>query len=340
MQIITRATEYIDPSRKIPMIPPYVPDVRVSILAETEDYNHKLMNIPHMWKSTRGAGVKVVVLDTGLPKHVDLAPSGGKSFTGDGYLFDENGHNTHVAGIIAAIAHNGMGVRGIAPDCDDYHGAVLGADGSGSVNSIIAGIRWAVDEIGAGVINMSLGIPASASRIRSLEQACDYAVSQGVAVVAAAGNESGKVGQPAVFDSVIAVAAVDRNMRHANFSNVGGEVDFAAGGVNVFSTSLNNTYARMSGTSMSAPALSGVAALILSDALNGNSPRKLTPSELVDKLKKISYDVGSNGFDAMTGNGIPVFASTGDTAPPVVGDSTWRRILAWLRRFPFITAAI
>ena len=91
---------------RIPMIPPTVAKVTVSILAEATDYNHRIMNVPAMWKSTMGKGVKLVVLDTGLPKHSDLQPCGGKSFI-EGYLEDKNGHSTHCAGIIAAHIING-----------------------------------------------------------------------------------------------------------------------------------------------------------------------------------------------------------------------------------------
>ena len=331
MNIVSKRTSEADLDRKIPILPPYVPSITVSILAEAEDYNHKLMNVPAMWKSTMGAGVRVAVLDTGLPRHVDLDPAGGKALTGDDYLIDEQGHATHVGGVLAAIANNDMGVRGIASDCEDYYGAVLGPDGSGSVASIIRGIRWAVDDIGADIISMSLGIDSRTARYAELEQACDYAASQGVAVIAAAGNEHSSVGQPACFDSVIAVGAVDRNLKHARFSNTGQEVQFVAGGVDVFSTYLNNTYTRMSGSSMSTPAISGIAALILSDALKGDNPRKLTPSELIEKMKKISYDIGSDGRDPFTGHGIPVFAGH-----PVVQKSRLQAVMDWLRRFvPF-----
>jgi minor extracellular protease Epr len=306
-------------SDRIPLIPPTRVKIAVSILSETQDYNHRLMNIPAMWRSTRGAGVKVAILDTGLPKHVDLLPSGGKSFI-EGYLLDTNGHSTHCGGIIAATANNNMGVMGIAPDVEDWYGAVLDGDGQGSIDSIINGIRWAVDVVGADIISMSLGIPANARYERALEAVCQYAVNQGVAIFAAAGNEYGAVGQPAQYDCVYAVAAIDKNFTPADFSNRGQSVDFAAGGVDVFSTYLNDTYAKLSGTSMATPALVGVAALILSDARQGAQPRKLTPAELGAKLRKIAFDVGPAGVDDATGIGIPVFQSSGTepVVPPVV----------------------
>lgn len=305
--------------QNIPMIPPTRAKVTVSILAETEDYNHRIMNIPSMWKRTMGKGVKLVVLDTGLPKHSDLRPCGGKSFI-EGYLEDKNGHSMHCAGIIAAIANNGMGVKGIAPDVEDYYGAVLDADGSGTVDNIIKGIYWAVDEIGADIISMSLGITAGIPHIRALEQACQYAVDHGTAVFAAAGNEYGAVGQPACYDCVFAVAAVNSALQIADFSNKGKEVDYACGGVNVFSTFLNNTYAKLSGTSMATPACAAAAALILADARQGPNPRKLSPAELGAKLRKICFDLGPAGWDQATGNGLPLFTNYGsesDTPDPL-----------------------
>jgi len=291
------------------MIPDYEVKIRVSMLAEREDYNIQMMNIPEMWKSTKGKGVKLAILDTGLPKHVDLSPAGGISFVDD-YLEDRNGHSTHCGGIVAAVLGNGVGVAGIAPEVDDWYGAVLDGGGSGDIETIVRGIRWATDTLGADVISMSLGIAAGAPLFKALEAACNYAVGQGTAVFAAAGNESGDVGQPAIYDSVIAVAAVNSRQEHAAFSNSGKEVDFAAGGVDVYSTYLNNSYAVLSGTSMACPALAAVGALIL--AKHKDAGQRLTPAELYAHLQRIAYNVNGDGFDAVYGYGIPIFQPNGD----------------------------
>lgn len=312
-------------------IPDYKVESRVQILAETQDYNHRMMNIPAMWRLSRGAGIKIAVLDTGLPKHMDLKPAGGESFVPN-YLEDKNGHATHCGGIINAIANNGMGVAGIAPDAEVYYGAVMDGAGSGEAWSIASGVRWAVDTVGAQIISMSLGVPAGFDSMAELEEACNYARDHGVAVFAAAGNEGGGVGQPACYDSVIAVAAVDSAERHAQFSNMGAQVDFAAGGVDVYSTYLRNSYARLSGTSMACPALAAVGALILAE--HKARGEVLTPDDLIAHLKKIAYDVGPAGFDELTGAGIPIF-STGDDLYAGAGTPTsapapltwWQRLL-------------
>lgn len=301
-------------SDRIPMIPHFTVTSRVQMLSETLDYNHKMMNVPAMWTLSKGEGIKLVVLDTGLPKHVDLAPSveQSKSFVPD-YPLDLNGHSTHCAGIIAAIAGNGMGVAGIAPDVELICGAVLDADGSGTIDAIVDGIYWATDVIKADIISMSLGIDASSRLIPELKAACDYAYGKGVSIFAASGNEAGKVGQPAQYESVFAVAAVNNKMQHANFSNMGSEVDFAAGGVDVYSTYLNNSYAKLSGTSMATPALAAVAALILSKHLKEGV--RLTPEELREHLKRIAFDTDGKGFDDAVGFGIPIFQNSGDPTP-------------------------
>lgn len=308
---------------KIPMIPGTVPEMKVSILSEIHDYNLELMNIPEVWRDTHGENVKVVVLDTGLPDHVDLDPSGGKSFI-NGYLQDECGHSTFVGGIISAKADNNMGVKGIAPMSRDYYGAVLDADGSGDINSIIRGIYWAVDEIGADVINMSLGIPGNYRPGDELEKACNYANSQGCTLFASAGNDALSVNWPAAYDSVIAVAAVDRKMRLAEFSSRGPEVEFAAGGVDVFSTYLNNGYATMSGTSFSCPAVAGVGCLIA--AKFKARGMRLTPDEIRQRIRKISYDVGPAGRDDMYGYGIPVFTKSQEVPGTPKKQSFWQRL--------------
>ena len=298
---------------KLNWLPPHRVLTQVSILAEKLDYAHELMNVPHMWKDTKGAGVKVCVIDSGVPNHVDLAVKGGDSVV-SGYYEDKNGHATHVGGIIAAIANNGIGVAGISPEVDDYYIAALGEDGSGSINGIATAIMRAVDNFGVDVINMSLGIADGYANFRDLEAACDYAVNQGVTVIAAAGNENSGVGQPACYDSVIAVAAVDSAKRRAWFSNQGPELDFAAPGVKVYSTYLNNRYAKLDGTSMASPMLAGIAALIIADAKNDGEV--LTPADVRAKLRKIAFDIGPAGHDESYGHGMPIFGKEENPDPP------------------------
>lgn len=321
-------------SERIPMLEPYTVKECVAALSETEDYNHRMLNIPEMWKTTKGKGVRVAILDTGCPQHIDLKIAGYRDFSGSADAFDHNGHNSHVAGIIGALV-NGIGVRGIAPECELYCGKVLGDDGSGSIDSIAAGIRWAVDEVHADVINMSLGCPPSGSLSLALRSACQYAHEHGVVLCCAAGNDAGKVNAPANLPTTIAVAAVDRNREKAYFTCHGKEVDFAAGGVDVFSTYLNNQYAKLSGTSMATPVITGVVALV--QAAAKAQGKALTPDEVYDRLVSIAVDVDKPGKDEYTGNGIPVFTSQWEE-PPAEEPKTgcWlvrlvRTILSWFK---------
>ena len=304
----------MDDNTRIPMLEPYTVKLTVSALSETEDYNHRMLNIPEMWKKTKGAGVRVAVLDTGCPQHIDLKVAGCRDFSDSSSPYDvAAGHSTHVCGIIGAMV-NGIGVRGIAPECELYCGKVLGDDGSGSIASIAAGIRWAVDTVHADVINMSLGCPPVGAQNPTLRSACQYAHYKGVVVCCAAGNDAGNVNAPANLPTTIAVAAVDRNREKAYFTCHGSEVDFAAGGVDVFSTWLNNKYAKLSGTSMATPVITGAVALIIGAAKAEG--RTLTPEEVYDRLVGIAVDVETPGRDDFTGNGIPVFTSQGDTVVP------------------------
>lgn len=302
----------------LPLLPRYRVKSRVQIMSQVHDYNLALMNVPELWRRTRGAQAVGAVLDTGVPRHVDLKPAGGYSFV-RGYSQDRNGHSTHVGGIISALADNDMGVVGVAPDAALHYCAVLGADGTGSISSIISGLRWAVDVAGAKVINMSLGLPASMPYLRKLEEACVYATNQGATLICATGNAGGAIGQPAVFDCTIAIGAVNSAKEHAEFSNHGKQIDFAAGGVGVYSTFLDDSYALLSGTSMAAPAITGMVLLIQSDHYLANG-KWLTRDGVYKKLQKIAYDVGGDGFDEFTGHGIPVFQSVrwdGPDAPSV-----------------------
>lgn len=310
--------------KTVPMVPSIVPSFRVHTLSEATDYNHDLMNISAAWRESRGAGVKVVILDTGVPRHKDLTVAGGASFVPD-YYYDEAGHSSFCGGVIAAAADNGFGVKGIAPDCEDYYGAVLNKYGSGSTKALVDGVYWAVDTVGAQIVNMSLGIPASYYVDPALQKACEYAVSKGACLFAAAGNDSSDVNFPARLPCVIAVAAVDRKQRLADFSSRGPEVEFAAGGVNVFSTFLNDTYATMSGTSFACPAVAAVGALV-QGRVHKETGRFLDQEGLRAELKKIAYDVGPVGRDEEFGWGIPVFTKDEKSPRKPGRQSFWTRL--------------
>jgi subtilisin len=266
------------------------------------------MNIPQMWRTTKGNGVKVAVLDTGVSVHNDLTPVALNSFV-DGEPVDECGHGTHCAGLLAGIGFNDMGVLGVAPEVSDYYVKILDNNGSGTIENVIKGIYYAVDILAVDVINMSLGI-STPERLSELEKACDYAASKDVIICAAAGNEHTGVSQPAMYDSVLAISSITNQEILSNFSNFGDQIDYCAVGENLYSTYLNNGYCTMSGTSMASPIIAGIISLIISDSKIGG--KLLKRQESIDKLDKIAFDLGPEGIDSSFGKGIPIFKSIVD----------------------------
>lgn len=222
------------------------------------------VNAPAAWAKTRGDGVKVVVIDTGIDyDHPELKGviAGGWNATSKEKptdFKDDNGHGTHVSGTIAA-ADNDQGVVGVAPKVALYGVKVLDANGSGTFSDVIAGMEWAVTNK-MQVASMSLGASKGND---SLKAAVDAMAKGGVALVAAAGNSGSSVGFPAAYAGAIAIAASDVNDKVASFSSRGPEVALLAPGVDVQSTYMGGGYDKLSGTSMACPHVSGLAALAI-----------------------------------------------------------------------------
>ena len=255
------------------------------------------------WSVTRGAGVTVAVIDSGVEAaHQDLAGSvlPGKDFVnsgGDGRV-DPNGHGTHVAGIIAAHVNNGLGIAGAAPGVRILPIRVLDANGSGVASNVAKGIIWAADH-GARVINLSLG----GGQAPGVEQAIRYANSRRAVVVAAGGNNysTGNAPMyPAAYPEAIAVSAVDTDLSHPSFSNTGSYIDVAAPGVGIVSAwgTSPTAYASASGTSMATPFASAEAALII--AANPT----LTADRVTHILEWSARDIGPAGVDPVFGHGL------------------------------------
>ena len=230
------------------------------------------VNAPAAWRRGQGAGVKVAVIDTGIDcTHPDLQCdfSAGANLLDPGSRpMDDNEHGTHVSGTIAGRGIGAEGVFGVAPKATLIPVKVLDADGAGSLFDIVKGIDWAT-KAGADVINLSLGGPLGGA---ALKRAVQKALAAGVVVVCAAGNSGPSpdtVGFPAGYAGVIAVAASDGDDRVAPFSSRGDAVAFIAPGVNIASTVPGGGYKRLSGTSMAAPHVSGLAALAIERGASG-----------------------------------------------------------------------
>jgi thermitase len=189
--------------------------------------------------------------DSGQGQRVDVQ---------DGDVQDSYGHGSHVAGIAAAATNNGVGIAGLSWGAQLLAVRVLNEYGEGHYSHIAAGIVYAATQ-GATVINLSLG---GESPSQVLQDAVDEAHARGAVVVAAAGNSGGPVLYPAAYQHVIAVAATDQADQRWYDSSRGPEVDLAAPGVNVTSATIGAGYEPQKGTSVAAPHVSGLAALVLS----------------------------------------------------------------------------
>ncbi len=222
---------------------------------------------PECWDRATGKGTRVGVLDTGVEAgHPDLRDNVEGEFDAINErpgASDDNGHGTHVAGIIAAL-DNGVGVVGVAPEASIYAVKAFDSRGQGHVSDIVQGVEWCLAQK-VDVINMSFGTRESS---RALELAIARAADAGITLVAAAGNggREGGVLYPGRDPNVIAVAATTPDDTIASFSSSGPEVAVSAPGQDVPSTYKGSTYKTISGTSMACPHVSGIAALILSVA--------------------------------------------------------------------------
>ncbi len=247
------------------------------------------VHAPQAWATNQGSGVRVAVLDTGIDStHPDLqgqVVGCYNAFDSSQGCLDDNRHGTHVAGIIAAL-WNGRGVVGVAPKAKLLAVKVLDKKGGANLSSVIKGIVWCAKN-NISVANMSLGSPMGSIFMR---MALNYAADQGVTFVVAAGNSGKRVEYPAGYPGVIAVSASDFSNHIAKFSSRGDKVEFIAPGVDVNSTIPGGGYEALSGTSMAAPHVTGLAALAVAQGAHGiNAVRRaltaaarpigLTPAE-------------------------------------------------------------
>jgi thermitase len=251
---------------------------------------------PEAWNVTTGSRqITIAVLDTGVDvDHPDLANKiiSNMKFCNSATTDDVYGHGTHVAGIIAAITNNGVGVAGLGYRCTIMNVKVLDDSGMGAYSWLVSGIVWAADN-GAKIINLSLGAPYASS---ALEDAVNYAWGKGVVVVAAAGNNGDTTPMyPAYYTNCVAVAATDLNDALASFSNYGDWVDVAAPGVSVYSTLKDNGYGYKSGTSQASPHVAGLAALIFTVVgdSNGNG---LLNDEVRSQIQATCDEIGVSGI--------------------------------------------
>lgn len=284
-------------------------------------WNLERINAYSAWDITTGTSNRIAIVDTGISRgHPDLAGKvvwGTRCISGDSSTdwADDHGHGTHVAGIASALTNNGEGVAGVSWGAELLAIKVLDSVGDGSYSDAAQGIIVAANQ-GARVINCSFG---GDDRSETLDEAVRYAQDRGALVVAAAGNRGNDTPfYPAACPGVVAVAATDRSDRVTSYSNCGSHLWIAAPGGDsaaagfcqdnptqcpgIVSTGWSSTsgdaYYWMSGTSMAAPHVSGLASLIWSV----NS--LLSPTEVRDIIRHTATDLGEPGWDAYYGWGL------------------------------------
>ncbi|WLR51639.1 S8 family peptidase [Bacillus tianshenii] len=274
----------------------------------------ELIQAPQLWEETRGKGITIAVLDTGCDvNHPDLKDRilDVRNFTSDDNgdsenVTDYNGHGTHVAGTIAA-SENDAGVVGVAPEAKLLILKVLGAKGSGRYEWITEAIKYATEQK-VDIISMSLGGPDNQAE---LYKAIKQAIENNIQVVCAAGNEGDadpktpELSYPGAYNEVISVGAVSLQHESSEFTNSNRQIDVVAPGEKILSTVPGGKYAKLSGTSMATPHVSGALALV-KELSEKEFERKLTESELYAQLIRRTVPLGyaktleGNGFVYLT----------------------------------------
>lgn len=295
--------DYVEPDyRREPVGLP----VATPAVAQRVPWGIDRVHAPAAWSITKGAGVKVGIIDTGIDEdNPDLNTLGGiNTVTNGAARSDWNddspecySHGTHVAGTVAALDNTSL-VVGVAPEVELYAIRVFDPSDFGCYGydtDIIEGIEWAVDN-GLRVVNMSLG---SLFPSMALGDAVFAAYMSDLLILAAAGNGGGPpVIFPAAFPHAVAVAAIDSSDQRAAFSRTGPEVEVAGPGVYVESTLNTGGTAFYDGTSMATPHATGVAALIRAAA------PALGVADVREILRNTADDILAGGFDQSSGWGV------------------------------------
>ncbi len=320
-----REVAYAEPDfflfSSVPKVPddPFYP-LQWAVIDSPDDHD---IDAPDAW-ATRTACAKVAILDTGADTdHPDLTanlyksgdkPNNNKDDDKNGYVDDtygynviegkgsgedDNGHGTHVSGIVGARGNSDVGVAGTCWSTKLLPVKFMNSKGKGSTSDAIAGIQYAVEQ-GLKIINCSFG---SSSKSSSLHDAVDYAQDHGTLLVVAAGNDGDDIEKnplyPASYtdSNILAVAASTDEDELASFSNYGDvTVDVGAPGDSIYSTYLGGGYKTLSGTSMASPYVAGAAAMLRkqeSDATYGQLRKALR--EKVDKPPALQGKVVYNG---------------------------------------------
>jgi len=322
---LSKATEFIEPNylysaSEFPNDPEY-----------SKQWNLRSINVEAAWDETKGSGVTVAVIDTGISPVPDLKDTKfvkGYDFVNDRIeAYDDAGHGTHVAGTIAQSTNNGYGVAGVAYEASLMPLKVLAASGGGTVADIAEAIRYAADN-GADVINMSLG---GSGESKLMEEAIDYAHQKGVFLVAAAGNSSqNSASYPARYPHVIGVAALDSVGVKAPYSNFGAGVDISAPGGSEAGKILQETidpqtgeavFVGYQGTSMAAPHVAGVAALVKATGVK-------EPDEVLSVLKQSARVIKEDPLNHFGAGHLDASAAV---KLAVRGQITFRDFFRWLR---------
>ena len=296
-----------------------------------KQWNLRSINVESAWDETKGAGMTVAVIDTGVTQVPDLQQTKfvkGYDFVNDKEeAYDDNGHGTHVAGTIAQSTNNNYGVAGVAYEANIMPLKVLSAYGGGTIADIAEAIRFAADN-GADVINLSLG---GAGESQVLEEAVNYAYNKGVVVVAAAGNENrNSASYPARYPHVISVAATGPSGEKAPYSNFGAGVDISAPGGSQDGQILQETidpetgasmFAGFQGTSMASPHVAAVAAMVKASGVE-------TPDEIREVLTQSVRKVQE---DPLNHFGAGHLDASGAVKLALKGQITFRDFFRWLR---------
>lgn len=233
------------------------------------DWANRHVHMPQVWDMPQGRSVRVAVLDTGIDRHhpaLKDAIEDAADFTGEGSVFDHDGHGTHCAGIIAG-RETEVPFRGIAPQARLLIAKVLDRTGRGQAEWVAEGLRWAYRKR-ADIISMSFAARGSS---HVLFEAIHQMLWLRRLLICAAGNrgalDQNSIGFPGRYSGVITVAAHDEHGNPTAFTSRGGEVDVIAPGAGIWSTFPGGRYAKLSGTSMATPFVAGIAALIVAKHL-------------------------------------------------------------------------